>query len=113
MDHLLANNLQACLDLLEAGTSVEECLAAYPAQRAELEPLLRTVTSLARLPAPPLPAAARVDLERRMLERLAPPGGGSSPPSPTALLAISVLGIPAWLLGLVVLVLVLLVALVL
>lgn len=37
--------LQECLELLEQGLSVEECLARYPEEANELEPLLRTAAA--------------------------------------------------------------------
>src|SRR3954471_7688755 len=38
--------LQQCLEGYEGGMSAEECLSAFPEQRAELEPLLRQALTL-------------------------------------------------------------------
>ena len=38
--------LQECLDGYDAGLTPEECLSAFPGERAELEPLLRQALSL-------------------------------------------------------------------
>ncbi|HLF78142.1 MAG TPA: hypothetical protein VJB57_11710 [Dehalococcoidia bacterium] len=43
---IMSELLQECLSAYEAGLSPEECLAAYPSRRAELEPLLRQAVSL-------------------------------------------------------------------
>lgn len=57
--------LAACVDDIRAGRhSVEECLAAYPQMRGELEPLL----SLAQRLAPPSPV--EIDPVRKMQARL-------------------------------------------
>ena len=57
--------LNACLDRLQHGATVEECLALYAQDAAELEPLLRT----ARL-AMSATAAARPDARAELLARL-------------------------------------------
>jgi hypothetical protein len=67
MDDLLADILETCLLRIDAGVSVDECLAAYPQQRGALEAPLRAAAQVRALPRPPLPEAARANLEARML----------------------------------------------
>ncbi len=66
MEEILAE----CLERLEAGVSVEACLAAFPGQAAELEPLLRMtqqVQSLTRIgPRPAFTQNARLRLENQL-----------------------------------------------
>ena len=38
-----------CVERLEAGDSIERCLASYPSQAAQLRPLLNTVQTLRRI----------------------------------------------------------------
>ncbi|MBI4328400.1 MAG: hypothetical protein HY685_00875 [Chloroflexi bacterium] len=68
--------LDECLDRLQAGESVEACLARYPAEAAELEPLLRTASTLTMARLQPRPefrqtakyrfqGAVRLERERR------------------------------------------------
>ncbi len=71
MDDGVADILETCLDRLAAGASVDECLAAYPAQRGELEAPLRAAAGLIRLPRPALPSHARAALEGQMLAHAA------------------------------------------
>lgn len=71
-DEKLADIFATCLQRLETGTTLDECLAAYPNERNELEGLLRVVTGLRALPRPAmLPAAARATLETRVLAQVA------------------------------------------
>ena len=42
----LAQTLEECLELLSQGVSLEECLARYPEDAGELEPLLRSPAGL-------------------------------------------------------------------
>src|SRR6266540_2125137 len=71
MDDPLADILETCLARLEAGASVEECLAIYPQQHAALEVPLRAAARLRTLPHPPLPAATRATIETQLLQRAA------------------------------------------
>src|SRR5262245_45943655 len=71
MDDGVIEILEICLDRLAAGASVDECLAAYPAQRATLEAPLRAAAGLMQLPRPALPPQARAALEQQMLARAA------------------------------------------
>jgi hypothetical protein len=96
MDEILADILNTCLLRLDSGASVDECLAAFPQQRALLEAPLRAAARMRALTRPPLPAATRSTLEARMLalanQRRAAQAMPASPsPSPmlgpTALLA--------------------------
>jgi hypothetical protein len=80
MDEMLADILETCLIRIEAGASIDECLAAYPQQRDALEAPLRAATQIRALPRPALPAAARATLETKMLA-LAAQRRTSLPPS--------------------------------
>ncbi len=55
-DRRLADALHLCLEMIEAGATVESCLARYPDDASELEPLLRlamVTTAAADAPLPP------------------------------------------------------------
>src|SRR5690349_445137 len=82
MDEMLADILQTSLVRLDAGASVDECLAAYPQQRNALEAPLNAAVQLRALPRPVLPAASRAALETRVLalaaERRAAPAVSSN-----------------------------------
>jgi hypothetical protein len=67
MDDLLPDILDQCLARLADGATVDECLAAYPAQQAELELPLRTAARVRELPRPALPAATQAGLETQLL----------------------------------------------
>jgi hypothetical protein len=67
MDDRLSDILDQCLARLAEGATVDECLAAYPALPAELEPPLRMAVRLRALPRPALPATARARLETQVL----------------------------------------------
>jgi hypothetical protein len=71
MDDGVADILETCLDRLAAGASVEECLAAYPAQRGALEAPLHAAARLMRLPRAVMPSHTRAALEAQMLARAA------------------------------------------
>jgi hypothetical protein len=71
MDDGLSDILETCLDRLAAGASVDECLAAYPAQRGALEPVIRAAARLSQLPRPAMPTHTRAALEAQMLARAA------------------------------------------
>ncbi|MEN9936246.1 MAG: hypothetical protein RLZZ387_2825 [Chloroflexota bacterium] len=71
MDERGADILEQCLARLEAGASVEECLAAFPQQRAVLEGPLRAAAQLRGNPWPGMPAPARAAIEARVTSRLA------------------------------------------
>lgn len=66
-DRDLAQLLQECLAAYDAGLSPEECLSAYPLQKAALEPLMRKALSLrvayATLPRP----ERREEIKQRFL----------------------------------------------
>jgi hypothetical protein len=79
MDSTLVNILDRCIGQLEAGSSLEECLAGYPQQRAELEGPLLVAASLRQLPRPAMPAAMRASLEAQMLARAAARRAAQSP----------------------------------
>ena len=61
----LQDRLNACLDRLQSGATVEECLALYAQDAAELEPLLRTAHLTMRAT-----AAARPEARSEVLARL-------------------------------------------
>lgn len=68
----LADVLEQCLQEIEAGATVEECLARYPEYAEELRPLLQTAVLLRQAPrATPAPAFRAATRER--LRRLTPP----------------------------------------
>lgn len=65
MNRDIENVLDRCLDLLQEGRSIEQCLHLYPEVADDLEPLLRVAGDLQRLPrAEPRPAALRTALLR-------------------------------------------------
>jgi hypothetical protein len=71
MDDRLADILDQCLERIERGTSVDECLAAYPAMQADLELPLHIAAQLRVLPRPTLPVVTRTALERKILQLVA------------------------------------------
>lgn len=66
--------LEACLRRLAKGATLEECLAAYPHNRAALEPLLRAAVELsAAAPASSLPTPDQIArMQTKVLNGLAP-----------------------------------------
>lgn len=67
MNNELETVLDICLNQIENGeANIEECLALYPEQAAQLEPLLKAATKLARgrevIPDPAYKARARAQL---------------------------------------------------
>ena len=63
--------LQASLDSLEQGASIQDCLARFPEQAAELAPLLETVVALRALASPPPRSeAARAAARARFLSAI-------------------------------------------
>ncbi len=67
MNNDLETILDACLNQIEEGVSnIEECLARYPEQAMQLEPLLKAATTLARarevVPDPSYKARSRTQL---------------------------------------------------
>ena len=71
MDDRLPDILDQCLARIADGATVDECLAAYPAQQAELELPLQTAARMRELPRPALPVAARAGLETQLLALVA------------------------------------------
>ncbi len=66
--------LNDCLERIFRGESIEDCLASYPEEASELEPLLRTGLSLAQesaaiSPSPELKASALSLLQARLYAR--------------------------------------------
>ncbi len=76
--------LNNCLDMVGAGSSLEDCLSHYPGQRPELEPLLRTALALRQASVIPLRPAFRAEGRARVVGAMAalrsrsvrPPGIG-------------------------------------
>ena len=59
--------LDTCIDRMNEGDSLEECLASYPEQAKELEPLLRAVWGV-RDACSPMPRAIAKSVTRRRLD---------------------------------------------
>lgn len=68
MDNNTEQILQECLELLEQGKSVEECLNRYPEQRGELEPLLRTAAASREAFMQTAPASTRSRIRSRIMD---------------------------------------------
>lgn len=72
-DTQLANAFAACLDDIERGMSLDECLARYPELRTDLAPALRTVLTVRSVPewhvSPEFKATARERMARRVRTR--------------------------------------------
>ena len=71
MDEQYADMLQNCLARLDAGASIEECLAAFPQQRAQLEGPLRTAVQLRLQSWPGMPPAAQTAITSKLYTQLA------------------------------------------
>jgi hypothetical protein len=71
MSEPIAEILAKCLDRMEAGASLESCLADFPKQAAELEPLLRMTQQMNHLtnvgPRPTFARNARLQLENQLM----------------------------------------------
>lgn len=66
----LMEYLDACLAQLEAGATLDDCLAAYPDHAAQLRPLLEAALALEKA-APALPTAAQTErMQAQMMARL-------------------------------------------
>lgn len=96
MDERLNDIFAACLQRIETGATLEECLAAHPAERGALEPLWQLAGRLQALPRPAPPTAALQaaitgqELSRLQAQRqatLAQNRPRRSRPGPSALLA--------------------------
>ena len=70
MSEAIEEILAKCLEQMEAGASLESCLAEFSAQAAELEPLLRITQQMKPLanigPRPTFARKARLDLETQL-----------------------------------------------
>jgi hypothetical protein len=70
MSEAIEEILAICLDQMEAGASLESCLADFPEQAAELEPLLQMTQQMAHLtnvgPRPAFARGARLNLENQL-----------------------------------------------
>ena len=82
MNNELETILDICLNQIEDGeANIEECLALYPEQATQLEPLLKAATKLARgrevIPSPTYKARARAQLSIYMQQH--PQGKRVSP----------------------------------
>ena len=74
----LARALDDCLDRLRSGTKVEECLAAYPGLREELEPLLVAAATVSAAAVSSLPADRRARHRARLIGALQAPARSSA-----------------------------------
>ena len=61
MESRLIEALADCVEQMASGVSLADCLRRYPAERAELEPLLRASATLRGLPVPPPLGLAKVE----------------------------------------------------
>src|SRR6266508_2445194 len=70
MSEAIEEILAKCLDQMEAGASLESCLADFPEQAAELEPLLQMTQQMKHLtkvgPRPVFVRGARLNLENQL-----------------------------------------------
>ena len=72
--------LESCLDALARGDSLEACLARFPEQRRELEPLLRAAIQLQSFRTVTAPADFRLAARQRLLvQSTIPPRPRSAP----------------------------------
>jgi hypothetical protein len=69
--HDQSEALDKCLALLEAGSTLEECLAGYPEYSADLRPLLEVALKVRHVPSPTSSPAAFAAGKQRMLQALA------------------------------------------
>src|SRR5574341_2009139 len=71
MSEAIADLLAKCLERMEAGASLEACLADFPKQAAELAPLLRMTQQMKPLtnvgPHPTFARSARLHLENQLV----------------------------------------------
>jgi hypothetical protein len=71
MSETIAEILAKCLERMEAGASLESCLADFPGQAAELEPLLQMTQQMKHLtnvgPRRTFARSARLHLEKQLL----------------------------------------------
>ncbi len=80
--------LESCLDALAGGASLEVCLARFPEQRRELEPLLRAALQLQSVRTVTAPADFRLAARQRLLAQ----GATSAQPRPTLRPKLAALG---------------------
>jgi len=70
MSEAIEKILAECLDQMEAGASLESCLADFPEQASELEPLLQMTQQMKQLskvgPRPAFARGARLNLENQL-----------------------------------------------
>ena len=66
MSHKFDTVLDDCLDLLRAGTSLEDCLTRYPEHADDLRPLLSLASAVRGVPTP-RPDAASVETHRMQM----------------------------------------------
>ena len=67
MANRLDGALQECLELVREGASLEDCLARYPEDAQELEPLLRTAVTVESQLGHAMPSTARTRVRNRVL----------------------------------------------
>jgi len=94
MEARLIEALADCLERMASGESLENCLHRHPAERAELEPLLRASATLRHLPDPPPIDLAKV--EQAALARAAELRAVAT--APNAARALATHKLPGWVL---------------
>src|SRR5215211_6037016 len=71
MSEVIAEILAKCLERMEAGASLQSCLADFPVQAAELELLLQMTQQMKHLtnagPRPTFARSARLNLENQLV----------------------------------------------
>ena len=67
MDDRMQQVVQECVELLQQGRSLRQCLAGYPEEAEELEPILRSAISIQSQLAVDLPSAVRTRIRGRVL----------------------------------------------
>jgi hypothetical protein len=82
MDERLSDIVEECLERLEAGISLEQCLASYPLHHSELEELLNAILQVQEYPWPTMPTTTRATIENRLLTELATQQADSNASTP-------------------------------
>ena len=67
MDNREQEVVEHCLELLQQGRTLEECLAQYPEEAAELEPMLRVAVSAQSDLAATMPSTTRIRIRDRVM----------------------------------------------
>jgi len=72
-NNILSDVLADCLDRLESGASIDDCLARYPQHAAQLRRLLRVAEQFVILPASSLSLAQMAAIESHLLQNVKSP----------------------------------------